>query len=92
MQDMTWIGLVAAFCTTAAFVPQVLTILRTGNVDGISLSTYALFTLGLSMWLAYGVVLQDLPMILANLISLLLAIAVLWLTLRRRLSLRKNHG
>jgi len=90
MDDFTWVGWVAAFCTTLAFVPQVVTILRTGNVEGVSLSTYALFTLGLSIWLAYGVILSDLPMILANLIAFLLAFAVLSLTLYQRLSVKKR--
>lgn len=85
MDTTTLIGLAGAFCTTAAFVPQVLRILRTGNVDGISLTMYSIFTLGLLLWLGYGIILRDLPMILANLITLLLALAVLGLTLRKRL-------
>lgn len=91
MEDMSWVGLVAAFCTTAAFVPQVVAIIRSGSVDGISLGTYVLFTLGLSMWLAYGLIIGDLPIILANLISVVLAITVLWLTVKQRLSLRENN-
>ncbi|NVK43430.1 MAG: SemiSWEET transporter [Oceanospirillaceae bacterium] len=84
----TLIGLTAAFCTTAAFVPQVLRILRTGNVDGISLTMYSIFTLGVSLWLGYGIIIGDLPMILANLVTLLLAASVLLLTLRKRLRAR----
>ncbi|GGO83537.1 hypothetical protein GCM10011348_27550 [Marinobacterium nitratireducens] len=90
MHSITLIGLAAAFCTTAAFVPQVLRILRTGNVDGISLSMYSIFTLGVLLWLGYGIVLRDLPMILANLVTLILAAAVLGLTLRTRLRVRNR--
>lgn len=84
----TLIGLAAACCTTAAFIPQVLRILRTGNVDGISLTMYSIFTLGVSLWLGYGIIIGDLPMILANLVTLLLAASVLLLTLRKRMRAR----
>lgn len=90
MEYTTLIGLAAAFCTTAAFVPQVLRILRTGNVDGISLTMYSIFTLGVTLWLGYGIVLRDLPMILANLVTLMLAASVLALTLRKRLQRRRQ--
>ncbi len=90
MQSITLIGLAAAFCTTAAFVPQVLRILRTGNVDGISLSMYSIFTLGVLLWLGYGIILSDLPMILANFVTLILAASVLGLTLRKRLRIRNR--
>ena len=66
MEMMTLIGLAAACCTTAAFVPQVLQILKTGNVDGISLSMYSIFTLGVTLWLTYALIIGDLPMLLAK--------------------------
>lgn len=84
MESVTWIGMIAAFCTTTAFVPQVLHILRTGNVDGISLQMYSIFTFGVAAWLVYGIVLHDLPMLLANLVTLVLALMVLGLTIRKR--------
>ena len=85
MEQTTLIGLIAAFCTTAAFIPQVIQIIRTGNVDGISLHMYSIFTFGVSMWLIYGLIVQDLPMILANLIKFILAASVLGLTIYKRL-------
>ena len=84
MEMMTLIGMAAAFCTTAAFVPQVVQILKTGNVDGISLSMYSIFTLGVALWLTYAVILGDLPMLLANLVTLILAGCVLVLAIRKR--------
>ncbi|MBN3564448.1 SemiSWEET transporter [Aliamphritea spongicola] len=84
MDTTTLIGLTAAFCTTAAFIPQVIQILRTGNVEGISLLMYSIFTCGVAMWLTYGIILEDLPMLLANLITLILALAVLILTIKKR--------
>ncbi len=88
MESMMLIGLAAAFCTTAAFVPQVVLILRTGNVDGISLGMYSIFTVGVMLWLSYAVLLGDLPMLLANVVTLLLALIVLVLVIRHRLKRR----
>ena len=87
--DQTLIGLMAAFCTTAAFVPQVVAILRTGNVDGISVTMYSIFTLGIALWLTYGIIVNDLPMLLANSISLVLAALVLILTISKRWQQKK---
>ena len=89
MEHTTLIGLMAAICTTAAFVPQVVAILKTGNVDGISISMYSIFTLGIALWLSYGVLVGDLPMILANAVSLLLAFSVLVLTISKRTRQKK---
>lgn len=89
METNTLIGLMAAFCTTSAFVPQVVQILRTGNVDGISLQMYSIFTIGVGMWLAYGIIMQDVPMLLANLVTFILAAIVLGLTIRKRMINRR---
>ncbi|MGB0733417.1 MAG: SemiSWEET family sugar transporter [Pontibacterium sp.] len=83
MEITTLIGLVAAFCTTTAFVPQVLLILRTGNVDGISLQMYSIFTFGVAMWFTYGIVLRNIPVLLANFVTLILAASVLGLTIHK---------
>ncbi|MEH6648913.1 MAG: SemiSWEET transporter [Motiliproteus sp.] len=86
MDTTTNLGLAAAFCTTASFIPQVLQILKTGNVDGISISMYSIFTTGIALWLAYGLALHDLPIIIANAITLLLCLVVLRLTIKHRLN------
>lgn len=75
-------GYVAATLTTAAFVPQALKTLRTRDTSGISLGMYVVFTVGLCFWLAYGIVLQSWPMILANIVTLALAVVILGLKLR----------
>jgi MtN3 and saliva related transmembrane protein len=85
MESMTLIGLAAACLTTAAFVPQVVQILKTRNVEGISLGMYAIFTLGVSLWLIYAAIIGDLPMLLANLVTLVLSGFVLALTVKSRL-------
>jgi len=92
MEPVTLIGLLAACCTTIAFIPQVIQILRTGNVDGISLMMYSVFTCGVTCWLIYGLALEDLPMILANTITLILAGMVLILTILKRRKKRLSTG
>ena len=78
MNDFTNIvGFIAAVFTTFAFVPQVIKVWRTHSTADISLGMYSLFTLGVALWLAYGILLDAWPIILANIITLLLAGAVL---------------
>ncbi len=64
------LGYVAASLTTLSFFPQALKVLRSGDTRGISLRMYALFTLGIALWAAYGVLKGDGPVIAANLITL----------------------
>jgi MtN3 and saliva related transmembrane protein len=78
MNDLTSIiGFTAASLTTAAFVPQAIKIWRTRSARDISLGMYALFTLGVALWLVYGIFINSWPVIAANLVTLLLAVAVL---------------
>ena len=72
-----WLGYVAATLTTASFVPQAWLIFRTRNVSGISLAMYSAFTLGITLWLVYGLLLQVWPIVVANIITLALALAIL---------------
>lgn len=72
-----WVGSAAATLTTVAFIPQAWKVWRTRHTADISLGMYVLFTLGVALWLAYGVLLGELPIIIANCVTLLLAGAVL---------------
>jgi MtN3 and saliva related transmembrane protein len=77
-----WIGYAAALLTTSSFVPQAVRTLRTRETHGISLWMYVLFTIGVGCWLGYGLLLGSWPMILANVVTLALALAILLLKLR----------
>ena len=77
-----WLGYAAALLTTSSFVPQAVRTLRTRETHGISLWMYVLFTIGVGCWLGYGLVLGSWPMILANTVTLGLAMAILLLKLR----------
>ncbi|HMZ02202.1 MAG TPA: SemiSWEET transporter [Burkholderiaceae bacterium] len=76
------IGLVAACLTTLSFVPQALHTLRTRDVSGISLGMYSAFTLGVALWLVYGLILGAWPVIIANVLTLALAGSILVMRLR----------
>ena len=76
------IGSAAAVLTTASFIPQAWHSFKTRDVSGISLSMYSVFTLGVALWLLYGVLLQSWPLMIANSVTLVLAAAILGMKLR----------
>jgi MtN3 and saliva related transmembrane protein len=75
------IGYLAAFLTTAAFIPQALMSWKLKRAEGVSLGMYLIFTTGIILWLSYGFLLQAWPLILANSITLVLALFILSLKL-----------
>ena len=76
------IGYLAAALTTLSFLPQALHTFRTRDVSGISLGMYSTFTLGVALWLAYGVVLAAWPIVAANAVTLALSGGILAMKLR----------
>lgn len=83
------IGLLAAGLTTLAFVPQVLKVLKDGDTRGISLVMYTVFCVGVLLWLVYGLLIGNGPIVLANALTLLLASTVLYMTWRNWLRQRR---
>jgi MtN3 and saliva related transmembrane protein len=71
------LGYLAAALTTGSFVPQALLTLRSRDVRGISLAMYGAFTLGVAMWLAYGLALGEWPIVVANGVTLALSATIL---------------
>ena len=76
------IGSLAAVLTTASFIPQAWHTFRTRDVSGISLGMYSLFTVGVALWLVYGVLLVAWPIIIANVITTSLALTILVMKIR----------
>ena len=72
-----WIGYAGATLTTVSFLPQAWLTFRTRDVSGISLGMYTCFTLGVALWLVYGIALGAWPIVIANAITLALASAIL---------------
>jgi MtN3 and saliva related transmembrane protein len=75
------LGYCAATFTTASFIPQAWLTFRSRDVSGISLGMYSVFTLGVALWLSYGVMLRAWPIVIANTITLMLAAAILMMKL-----------
>ena len=78
------IGYVAAALTTTSFIPQAWLTFRSRDVSGISLGMYSLFTLGIALWLGYGLMLGAWPIVVANSITFVLAAAILAMKLTLR--------
>ena len=81
MQNSDLIGYLAATLTTCSFVPQALHTFRTRDVSGISLGMYSVFTVGVALWLLYGLALAAWPIVVANAVTLGLAAAILGMKL-----------
>ena len=81
MQNSDLIGYLAAALTTCSFLPQALHTFRTRDVSGISLGMYSVFTVGIALWLLYGLALSAWPIVVANAITLLLAGTILGMKL-----------
>jgi MtN3 and saliva related transmembrane protein len=80
--NLELIGFAAAFLTSVSFIPQAVMTIRTRNTSGISLGMYAMFTVGVALWLVYGLSLGSWPMIFSNVVTLVLASTILALKLR----------
>ncbi|MBI2725776.1 MAG: SemiSWEET transporter [Polaromonas sp.] len=77
-----WVGFGGAALTTLSFLPQAWLSFKTRDVSGVSLGMYSVFTVGVALWLVYGVMLGAWPIVLANAITLALAITILVMKLR----------
>ncbi|WP_439813848.1 SemiSWEET transporter [Zavarzinia sp. CC-PAN008] len=71
------LGLIAGACTTVAFVPQVVKTWKSRSVADISLSMFSIFTVGVCLWLAYGLLLGSPALIASNVITLVLSTSIL---------------
>lgn len=79
---LEWTGYVAAAMTTLAFVPQALKTIRSKDTRSISLGMYVVFTVGVGFWLAYGISLGSMPMILSNIVTFALSATILAMKLK----------
>ncbi len=75
-------GFLAAFCTTIAFVPQLVRVIRLKSARDISLPTFLLFSIGVFLWLIYGIFAHDGPVIASNAVTLILSVSILSLKLK----------
>ncbi len=78
------LGLAAGSLTTIAFLPQVIKTWKSGSAKDLSLGMFSFFCLGVLLWLIYGILVRDIPVIAANMLTLLLASTLLYFKLRFR--------
>lgn len=76
------VGHVAGFLTTVAFVPQLVRVYRTRQTRDISLGMFVLFTVGVGLWLGYGVAIGSWPVTIANGVTLVFAVIILLFKLK----------
>ena len=76
------IGMVAGLLTTAAFIPQVWKIYRTKSGKDISGRMFSMFSVGIVLWLIYGILLESMPLILSNAVTLVLSLTIIGLKIR----------
>ena len=82
MTPVTLLGLAAAFCTTVAYLPQVVQAWRTRSTKDLSLPMLLVLTTGLLLWLVYGAIIRDVPLIAANSVTFALTGTILYFKLR----------
>lgn len=78
------LGYLAGICTAIVFLPQSIQTVKTKNVDGLSLSTYVIYNIGMLSWILYGIYLHSIQMIIFNTISLIFASIILYMIVRKK--------
>ena len=84
MNEVQVLGLAAGSLTTIAFVPQVIKTWKSKSAKDLSLGMFLFFSLGVALWLIYGIMVHDVPVIAANLVTLVLASTILFFKLRSK--------
>jgi len=82
MNGLTLLGLLAALCSTIAFLPQVIKVWRTRSTQDISREMFLLIVTGALLWLTYGILARDVPIIAADLASIVFATTILYFKFR----------
>ncbi|MAU55184.1 MAG: hypothetical protein EVA39_05820 [Flavobacteriales bacterium] len=78
------LGFAAAFLTTIAFIPQVVQVWKSKSTDGLSLTTYLIFVTGVFLWFLYGLNIGSLSMIIANFITVILALIIIYFIIKSK--------
>ena len=82
--NVEMIGFIAAFFTSASFLPQAIMVIRSRRTDGLSLTMYMMFTCGIALWLTYGLATTAWPLICANTVTITLASCILTIILQNK--------
>jgi len=76
------LGIAAGFLCTVSFIPQIIKIYSTKNVEDLSLITFSVFSLGVFLWLIYGILIKEPPIIIANIATLIFIVTILIMKIR----------
>ncbi|MBN2571766.1 MAG: SemiSWEET transporter [Ignavibacteriales bacterium] len=82
MSSITILGLFAATFTTISFLPQAIKVIKTKHTKDLSLIMYSILTTGVLLWLIYGFLVKDIPIIVANSVSFVFTFLILILKIR----------
>jgi MtN3 and saliva related transmembrane protein len=82
MKSIQWLGILAGVLTTVSFLPQVMKTWKSRSAKDLSLGMFLIFSLGIALWLVYGILINDLPVILANMVTLVLSLTLLFFKFR----------
>lgn len=83
LQSITpWIGATAAILTTVCWLPQAVRVVRYKDTRAISLTTNIVFTIGITLWMIYGIALDNWPLIIANAISIMFTSVIIAMKLK----------
>lgn len=77
METYDVLGMIAGALTTVSFVPQVVKTWRSRSAKDISFGMFSLFSLGVVLWLMYGLAIHSLPVILSNVVTLVLSVSII---------------
>ena len=88
MNSFVYIGYIAGIFTSLAFIPQVVKVIKDKNTEGLSLSMYLMFVIGVSLWVTYGFFVHDIPVLITNLVTLAFSFPVLSMIIKDRRSVK----
>lgn len=82
--SIEWLGAIAGICTTFSFLPQVIHVFKTRSTKDISMGMYVIFITGVTLWTVYGVIIGATSIVVANIVTLMLATSILVMKLKWR--------
>jgi len=87
----SYLGFLAAFCTTIAFIPQAVKVYKSKHTKDISMGMFYLLNIGLVLWLCYGLIIESYPIIISNAVTIFLALYILITKIRLDVVTSKNN-
>jgi MtN3 and saliva related transmembrane protein len=84
MDYLTILGVVAGILTTSSFIPQIIKIIKTRSAKDVSLVMFIIISFGISLWLIYGILKNDFPIMIANAVTLVFNLTILFLKYKYR--------